>query len=151
MKRFVLCLVLVPIIAPLVMGVFRAAVYGDNQFIFMLQLPGFFLRTAYLNWLVPALAIATADRLLQSDKWQRLGTIATVGCVSTFLTEAALYDLLPRGWRWTELLPGLTGAIAAVVCSLLLDQLNKERLIKFGSTILNMIKVLRRWPNQADE
>jgi hypothetical protein len=97
MKRFVLCLVLVPIIAPLVTGVFDAVMYGYNPFNLLLRLPGYFLWLAYFNWLVPALAIATADRLLRSDKWQRLGTIAVVGYVSTFLTDAALYGLFPRG------------------------------------------------------
>ena len=148
MKRFVLYLVLVPIIAPLVMGVLQAVIYGANPFSLVPQLPGYFLWSAYFNWLVPALAIATADRLLRSNKWQRLGTIAAVGYVSTFLTEAALYGLFPGGWRW-GVLPGLIGAIAALVCCLLLDQLNRERLSKLGSTIHNTIKVLRRWPEST--
>jgi hypothetical protein len=149
MKCFVLYLVLVPIIAPLVTGVFDAVMYGYNPFNLLLRLPGYFLWLAYFNWLVPALAIATADRLLRSDKWQRLGTIAAVGYVSTFLTDAALYGLFPRGWQWGKLLPGLIGAIAALVCCLLLDQLNKERLSKFGSAIHNTIKALRRWPEPS--
>ena len=153
MKRFILYLVLVPIIAPLMTGVLQAAMYGygANQFNLLLRLPGYFLWSAYFNWLVPALAIATADRLLRSDKWQRLGTIAAVGFVSTFLTDAALYGLLPRGWRWAVLLPGLIGAVAALVCCLLLDQLTKERLTKFGSTMYNTVKSLRRWPSRAEE
>jgi len=146
MKRFVLYLVLVPIIAPLVTGFLQAVMSGGNSFSLALRLPGYFLWLAYFNWLLPAFAIATADRLLQSDKWRRLGMIAAVGCVSTFLTDAALYGLFPRGWHWGNLWPGLIGAIAALVCCLLLDQLNKERLIRFGSTIHNMIKALRRWP-----
>jgi hypothetical protein len=151
MKRFVLYLVLVPIVGPLVMGALQTLIYGGNPFSMVLQLPGFFLRTAYFNWLVPALAIATADRLFRSDKLQRLGTIAAVGCASTLVTEVALYGPFPRGWQWGMLLPGFVGAIAALVCCLLLDQLNKERLSKFGSTIHNIIKTLRRWPDRVEE
>jgi hypothetical protein len=151
MMRFVLCLVLFPIIAPLVTGVLEAVRYGYDPFIEVLQLPGYFLWSAYFNWLMPAFAVAIADRLLRSDKWRRLGTLAAVGCVSTLLTEAALYGLFPRGWRWGALLSGLIGAIAALVCCLLLDQLNKERLSKFASTTRSTIKALRRWPDQAAE
>ena len=124
MKRFILYLVLVPMIGPSVMGALQAVMYGGNPFSLVLQLPGLFLWTAYFNWLVPALAIATADRLFRSDKWRHLGTIAAVGCFSTLLTEVALYGLFPRSWRWGMLLPGLAGAIAALVCCLLLDQFN---------------------------
>lgn len=152
MKRFVLYLVLVPIIAPLVTGVMQAIMYGGgNSFSLALRLPGYFLWFAYFNWLVPAFAIATTDRLLGSDKWQRLGTIAAAGYVSTFLTDATLYGLFPRGWQWGKLLPGLIGAIAALACCLLLDQLNKVRLSKFGSAIHSTIKPLRRWPNRAED
>ena len=154
MKRFVLYLVLVPIIAPLVTAVLQAVMYGITlvqSISFVVQLPGYFLWSAYTNWLFPALAIATADRLFRPGKWQRLGTIAAVGYVSTLLTIAALYGLFPRGWRWGVLLSGVIGAMAAVVCCLLLDQLNKERLRKFGSTIHNTIKALRRWPELSEE
>jgi hypothetical protein len=112
-------------------------------------LPGYFLWSAYFNWLVPTLAIATADQLLRSGKWQRLGTIAAVGYVSTFLTDAALYGLFPQGWQWGNLLPGLIGAITALVSCLLLDQLNKERLRRFISTFHNTMKALRRWPESS--
>jgi glucose-6-phosphate-specific signal transduction histidine kinase len=146
MKRFVLYLVLVPIIAPLIAGVWLAVRYEVNQFHKLREWPGVVLWRAYFNWLLPALAIATADRFLPSGKWKRLGTIAAVGCVSTLLTEVALYGLPSRGWGWGPLLPGLTGAIAALLCCLLLDQLNKERLSKLGSAISSTIKTLRRWP-----
>jgi len=96
MKRFVLYLVLVPI----------TVMSGGNPFNLLLRLPGYFLWSAYTSWLVTALAMATADRLLQSDRWLRLGTIAAVGYVSTFLTEAALYGLFPRGWRWGGVIAG---------------------------------------------
>src|SRR4051794_25424532 len=80
MKRFVLHLLLVPIIAPLVTGVLQAIMYGGaNPFNLVLRLPSYFLWSAYFNWLAPALAIATADRLLRSGKWQRLGMIAAAG------------------------------------------------------------------------
>jgi hypothetical protein len=146
MKRFVLYLVLVPIIGPLVTGVLQIVTSGGSPFSLLLRSPGYFLWLAYFNWLVPALAIATTDWLLRSGKWQRLPTIAAVGYISTFLTDAAFYGLFPRGWQWGKLLPGLIGAVAALTCCLLLDQLNKERLRKFGSTIHNTIKALRRWP-----
>jgi len=151
MKRFVLYLVLVPIIASLVTSVVQVVMYGYgiNQFDLVLRLPGYFLWSAYFNWLVPALAIATADQLLRSGKWQRLGTIAAVGYVSTFLTDAALYGLFPQGWQWGNLLPGLIGAITALVSCLLLDQLNKERLRRFISTFHNTMKALRRWPESS--
>ena len=148
MRRFVLYLVLIPIIAPLVTGVFQAIMSGGNPFGLALRLPGYFLSLAYFNWLVPALAIATADWLLRCHEWQRLG-IAATGYVSTFLTDAAIYGLFARGWQWGKLLPGFIGAIAALVCCLLLDQLNKERLIRLGSTIHNTIKALRRWPESS--
>lgn len=96
MKQFVLYLALVPIIAPLMTGIFQAVMSGGNPFSLALRLPGYFLWLVYFKWLVPALAIATADRLLRSDNWQRLGTIAAVGWISTFLTDAALYGLFPR-------------------------------------------------------
>ncbi len=55
MKRFVFYLVLVPIIAPLVTSVVQVLMYGYgiNEFKPVLQLPGYFLWSAYLNWLVP--------------------------------------------------------------------------------------------------
>jgi len=72
-----------------------------------------------------------------------------VGYVSTFLTDAAHYGLFPQGWQWGNLLPGLIGAIAALVSCLLLDRLNKERLRRFESTIRNTIKAFRRWPESS--
>jgi hypothetical protein len=151
MKRFVLYLVLVPIIAPLANVVLLAALYRVNALNDLLLFPSIFFRVAYSAWLVPALAIATADRLLRSEKWQRLGMLAAVGCISTFLmyfTNEALYGF-PNGWQRGMLLPGLAGAIAALVCCLLLDRLNKERLRKFALTIRDTIKALRRWPESG--
>lgn len=151
MKRFVLYVVLVPIIGALALGALRALMYASEPLSLPLQLPGMILRIAYFNWLVPALAIATADQLFRSHKPQRLGIIAAVGCVSTLVTEVALYSLFSRGCQWGMLLPGLAGTIAAIVCCLLLDQLNKERLCKFGSTIDSTIKALMRWPDRGEE
>jgi hypothetical protein len=136
--RFVLYLALIPIIAALVMGVLQAVTYGGDLFYVLLQSPGYSLWNAYFNWLVPALASATADWTLRSGKWLRRGTIAGVGFVSEFLT---LYGLFPRGWVWQMLLPGFTGAIAALVCCWLLDQLNKERLSNFDPTIHDTAKL----------
>jgi hypothetical protein len=151
MKRFVLYLVLVPLIAPLVTGVFQSALYGGDPFGPAMRVPGLFLWLAYVNWLVTAIAIAIVDRLVGSDKWQRLWAIAAAGCISPFLTEAAFYGLLSRSWQWSILLVGFIGAIAALATWLLIDQLSKERLGRFGSTILSTIKVLRRYPNSAEE
>jgi hypothetical protein len=141
MKRIFLYLVLVPIIAPLATGVSQAIISGGNPFSIALQRPSYFLGSAYFNWLLPALTIAIADRLVQPDKRLRLGIIAAVGCVSTFVADVALYGFAPRSWQ-----PGLIGAIAALVCCLLLDQLNRERLTVFGAAILSTINVLRRYP-----
>lgn len=147
MKRFILYLLLVPIIGQIVTVVIQAVeyavMYGSNIFDLLLDPSLYFLWSTSLLWLVPALAVATTDRLLGSDKWQRLGIIAAAGGVSTFLTGAALYGLL-RGWRL--LLPGLNGAITALVCCLQLNQLSRERLKKYGSTIHKTIKALRQWP-----
>ena len=149
MRRVVLYLFLVPIIAPLVIGISQATMSGGNPFSLALRLPGYFLWLQYYHWFLPALAIATVDRFFQSDRWQRLGMIAAVGCVSAFLTDAALYGLFPKGWQWEKLWPGLIGAIVALICCLLLDHLNKERLIIFGSTIHNAMRALRRWPESS--
>ncbi len=146
MKRFILYLVFVPVIASLLAALFQVALYGGNSFTILMRLPGYFLWLAYFNWLAPALAIATADWLLSPDKRQRLGAIAAVGYVSTFLTDTVIYGLFSRGWQWGKLLPGLVGATAALICCLLLDQLSRERLAKISSTIGNTIKALRRWP-----
>jgi hypothetical protein len=151
MKRFILYLVLVPLIAPLLTGAFQFALYGGNPFGLAMRAPGLFLWLAYVNWLVPALAIAIVDRLVGSDKWQRLWAIAAAGCVSPFLTEAALYGLLSRSWQWSVLSVGFIGAIAALATCLLIDQLSKERLGRFSSTILSTIKFLRQYPNSAEE
>jgi hypothetical protein len=136
--RFVLYLALIPIIAALVMGVLQAVMYEGDLFNVLLQSPGYSLWDAYYRWLVPALASATADWTLRSGKWLRLGAIAGVGFVSEFLT---LYGLFPRGWVWQMLLPGLTGAIAALVCCWLLDQLSKVRLSNFDPTIHDTAKL----------
>jgi hypothetical protein len=79
--RFVLYLALIPIIAALVTGVLQAVMYGGDPFNLVLQSPGYSLWLAYYDWLVPALASATADWTLRSGKWLRLGTIAGVGFV----------------------------------------------------------------------
>jgi hypothetical protein len=137
-KRFVLYLALIPIIAALVTGVLQVVIYGGDPFTLVLQSPGDFLWLAYFKWLVPALTSATADWIFRSGKWPRLGTIAGVGFVSTLLT---FYGMFPWIWGWQVLLPGLTGAITALVCCWLLDQLNKERLSNFGPTIHNTAKL----------
>jgi hypothetical protein len=49
------------------------------------------------------------------------------------------------------LLPGLTGAIAALVCCWLLDQLNKERLSNFGPTIHNTATLSGDHPKRTEE
>ena len=144
MKRFVLYLLFVPIIAPVVEGVWMAVGYGFNQFHGVLEHPGFFLWSAYFNWIVPALAIATADRLFKSDKWRRLGAVGAVGYVATLLIVTALSG---RFWRWGIVGGSLIGAIAALVCCLLIDQLNKEHLSKYGPAVRSTIKTLRRWPD----
>jgi hypothetical protein len=61
------------------------------------------------------------------------------------------FRLAFAGLATGHLLPGLIAAIAALVCCLLLDQLNKERFSKSGSTIHGTIKALRRWPDRVEE
>jgi len=151
MRRFILYLVLVPLIAPLVTGAFQFALYGGNPFGLAMRAPGFFFWLAYVNWLVSALAIEIVDRLVRSDQWQRLWAIAAAGCVSPFLTEVALYGLLFRSWQGSVLIVGVVGAIAALITCLLIDQLTKERLGRVGSTIASTIKFLRRYPHSAEE
>jgi hypothetical protein len=144
MKRFVLLLVLVPIIAAAVTTVVHAIRWVDpSVFRDWVRVPGYILWFAYLDWLVPALAVATADRLLRSYQWQRLLTIAVVGSVSA---ELAIYGLPPSSWRWGMLVPILIGAIAPLICCLLLDHVTMERLRQFGSRIHETIRTLRRWP-----
>jgi hypothetical protein len=149
MKRFALYLLLVPLIASVVAGAFQFALYGGDPFGPAMRVPGLFLWLAYVNWLVTALAVAIADGFV--DKRQRLWVIAAAGCVSPFLTEAALYGLLSRSWQWSVSLVGFIGAIAALASCLLIDQLSIDRLGRFCSAILGTIKVLRRYPNSADE
>jgi hypothetical protein len=152
MKRFVLYLVFVPIIGPLVVGIWQALIWPSfySLSVTLLHLPRAVVATA-LVWLLPALAIATADRLLSSNKWQRLTTIVAVGCVSTLLADFAFYGLPVRDWLWNDLLMFLYGGTAALVSCVFVDQLEEERLRKFGSTIRNGIKVLRRWPNPVED
>ena len=151
MKRFVLSLLFLPLVAPLVTGAFQFALYGGDPFGPAMRVPGVFLWLAYVNWLMTALAIAIADRLVGTDKRQRLWAIAAAGCISPFITEAALYGLLSRSWQWSVIVVGFIGAIAALASCLLIDLLSKERLGKFYSAILSTIKVLRRYPNSAEE
>lgn len=159
MKRFVLYLLLVPLVVPfvkieldnLIYETQGYLVYGDAFFVahslialhLVLRSPGGFLLGAYLNWFLPALAVATADRLVGSDKIQRLCAIAAAGWVSTTLIVVALYARFPMGWQWGMLRPGFACVIAAVACCLLLE-LNREHLRKLGSTIRKTINVLRR-------
>jgi hypothetical protein len=42
--------------------------------------------------------------------------------------------------------PILIGAIAPLICCLLLDHVTIERLRQFGSQIRKTIRTLRRWP-----
>jgi hypothetical protein len=76
-----------------------------------------------------------------AKRWHRFAAIALVGWVSTFLTAAAIY-----GARWAAFAPALVGAVAAAICCLLVDQLNRERISEFILKIRNAIKRLRRWP-----
>ena len=141
--RFVLCLAVIPIIAELVVGALYAVVDGGDPVNGVLRSSNFLL-FAYSNWIVPALACATADWMLRSGKWLRLGTIAGVGCVSTLLT---LYGLFPRGgWQWPILRPGLAVAIAALACCWLLDQLTKERSSNLGPAVHNTAKLSSNEP-----
>jgi uncharacterized membrane protein YhaH (DUF805 family) len=151
LKRFVLFVVLVPIIAPSATGILQASISGGNPFSLAMRVPGLFLWLAYLNWLLPALAIAIVDRLVASDERQRLWALAAAGYVSPFITEVARYGLLSRSWQWSVLMVGVVGAIAALVTCLLIDQLTKERLGRVGSTFASTIKFLRRYPHSAEE
>jgi len=137
--RFVLCLAVIPIIAELVAGALYAVMNGDDPFNRALQSPSYFFFSVYSYWLLPGLACATADWTLRSGKWLRLGTIAGAGFVSTLLTN---YGLFPRsGWQWPMFRPGLAGAIAALACCWLLDQLTKERLSNLGPAVHNTAKL----------
>ncbi len=137
--RFVLYLAVIPIIAASIGVVLQALLYGGDPFNRALESPGHFLFLAYIDWLVPALACATADWTLRSGKWLRRGTLAGVGFVSTLLT---FYGQFPRiGWQWQMLLPGLTGGIASLACCWLLDLLTKERLSNSTPTIHNTAKL----------
>jgi hypothetical protein len=151
MKRFILYLLLLPLIAPLVTAAFQFALYGGDPFHLAMRLPALFLWFAYVNWLVTALAVAIVDQLVQIDKWRRLCAIAAAGFASPFLTEAALYGLLSRSWQWSVLFAGFIGAIAALSSYLLIDQLSRERLGKLSSTALTTIKLLRRYPHSVED
>jgi hypothetical protein len=65
----------------------------------LLLRPGNFLLSAYIDWLMPALAIAITDRFVRSDSLQRLGIIAVVGFLSALLNIAP-YLLSPSRWQW---------------------------------------------------
>jgi len=157
MKRFVFYLVLVPIVCPLIkIFVLENLLYTDGYpFSFMLIAlellllrPGIFLLNAYFDWLLPALAIAIADRFVRSDTLQRLGIIAAVGFLSTLFTLVALHVPSPSRWQWGMLVPGIACGIAGIVCRLLLE-LKREHLSKLGSAIRKAITVLRRWPDRV--
>jgi hypothetical protein len=148
MKRFVLFLVLMPIIAALVTCVAQAVMWVDpTVFRVLVRQPGYALWSAYVTWLLPALVVATADRLLRSYRWLRRLTIAAAAYVSTLPTEVVIYDLPSSSWRWGMLLWGpLLGAIASAICSLLLDHVTRERIRQLGSRVRKTIQTLRRWP-----
>jgi hypothetical protein len=159
MMRFVFYVVLVPILGPLVkIFVLENLLYTDGYpfsfmliaFKLLLLRPGNFLLSAYIDWLLPALAIATADRFVRSVTLQRLGIIAAVGFLSTLLNMAPLYVPSPSRWQWGMLVPGIACAIAAGSCCLLLE-LNREHLSKLGSTIRKAIEVLRRRPDRVEK
>ncbi len=141
MKRFFLYLLLFPIITSLLAILWHVVVDGNVSFSILIGLPGYFLWLVYFNYLPPALAVAAADRLPLAKRWHRFATIALVGWVSTFLTSAAIY-----GAHWAAFVPALVGAVAAAICCLLVDQLNRERISEFSLKIGNAIKLLRRWP-----
>lgn len=166
MKRFVLYLLIVPLAVPfikveldsLIYDIYDYLLYGNAFFVvdglfgvrLMLRSPTAFFFGAYLNWVLPALAVATADRLVRSKGVRRLGAIAAAGWISTTLIVVALYAPFPMGWQWGMLRPGFACAIAAVACFLLLE-LTGERVGKVASTARKAIHVLRQWPGRGSE
>jgi hypothetical protein len=151
MKRFALYLLLLPLIAPPITAAYYAVRYGGNPFIDVLIWRAYFLLFSYINWLLPAFAIATADRLIRADGKYRLMTIAAVGCVSTWSAVIVLYGLPSRGWGWGHVWPGIIGAIAALLCCLLIDQLTKDNIRKVRSRACSALRFLRRWPHHVEE
>jgi hypothetical protein len=156
MKRFIFYLVLIPLIGPLIkIFVLESLLYPpDYPFSFMLIAfnllllrPGIFLLGAYIDWLLPAIAIAIADRFVRSAMpLQRLGIIAAVGFLSTLLNLEP-YVLSLSHWQWGMLVPPIACAIAAIVCHLALE-LKSEHRGKLRSTIRKAVAVIRAWPDR---
>jgi len=156
MRRFVLYVLFVPIVGSLVTAAYQAI--GDVRYLLsmtgtkfseaglmllapfypLLHWPGLFVWIAYLNWLIPALAIAVADRFLPSQGWRRLGMISAVGYVATLATIGLL---------WENFFLALIGAITAIICCWVFDEFQKVRLDDIVSPIHKWINTLRTWPN----
>lgn len=110
MKRFVLYALLVPVVGTLVTMAFQAMFGGLS----LTLLP----RTLDLiQWFIPALVIATADRFIPSRGWPRLGTISVVGYIATLMTISLLWRL-----SWQDLPLLLLGAMTAFLCCWLLER-----------------------------
>jgi hypothetical protein len=148
MKRFILYTVLVPIVGTLVTIAYQLAEQLAYQSIVLGVFPivpvlplSLVVRLAYAQWLIPALAIATADRFIPLGGWPRFGTISVVGYFATLMTIGLLW-----GWWWGNLPLALIGAIAAFISCWLLDERQRGRLNDLVSKAHNSVKALRRWP-----
>ena len=99
MKRFLLYLVLIPIVAPLLVSIWQVVTWAGNQFSLAIRAPGLFFALAYLNWLAQALCVAAVDRLQPFHDWRRLAAISATGYVSTILVAGVLYGTFANAWR----------------------------------------------------
>ena len=135
-KRLILYILLVPIVGPLVTIAYQAVVDRGYPISLVWHSLGLFIWSAYFNWFIPALAIATADRFLPPKGWQRFGMISAVGYVATLATI---------GLRWENFLLAFIGAMTAIICCWLFDEVQKGRLNDIVSAIHKWVNTLRTW------
>jgi hypothetical protein len=142
MKRFILYILLVPIVGPLVTIAYQAVLDRGYPISLVFNSFSLFIWSAYYHWLIPALAIATADRFLPPQRWQRLGLTAAVGYVATLATIGFFWGLGRQSF-----LLAFIGAVAAVICCALLDEIQKSRLNDIVAAIRKWARTRRTWPD----
>lgn len=154
MKRFFLYVLLVPIVGTLVTMAYQLVVETAYELIRFgavslgalgqLRFISLVVWSAYIHWLIPALAIAVADRFIPSRGWPRIGMISAVGYVASLATIGLFWR-----WRWQYILVALIGATTAAICCWLLDELQSDRLRGIPRAILKSVRTLTKWPNGA--